>query len=71
MANRFEPIVNQLKDQADKDGSKKLLYQEYKKYTHPKFTKLRDEIVKELIHQMMEYKGKGEYLYLHYYNEEF
>ncbi len=71
MANQFEPIINQLKDQSDKEGSKKLLYQEYKKYTAPQLTKLRDEYVKELIHQMMEYKEKAEYLYLHYYNEEF
>lgn len=70
MANRFKPKIDELKDKSDKDGSKQLLYQEYKKYTAPQFTKLRDEFVKELIHQMMEYKEKAEYLYLHYYNEE-
>ncbi|MDC2824628.1 hypothetical protein [Rodentibacter pneumotropicus] len=70
MANQFEPIINELKDKSDKDGSKKLLYQEYKKYTAPQLTALRDKFVEELIHQMMEYKEKAEYLYLHYYNEE-
>lgn len=70
MANRFKPKIDELKDKSDKDGSKQLLYQEYKKYTAPQLTKLRDEFVKELIHQMMEYKEKAEYLYLHYYNEE-
>ncbi|OOF52603.1 hypothetical protein [Rodentibacter genomosp. 2] len=71
MANQFEPIINELKDKSDKDSSKDLLYQEYKKYTAPQLTALRDEYVKELIHQMMEYKEKAEYLYLHYLNEEF
>lgn len=70
MANRFKPKIDELKDKSDKDGSKQLLYQEYKKYTAPQLTKLHDEFVKELIHQMMEYKEKAEYLYLHYYNEE-
>lgn len=71
MANQFEPVIDRLKDQSDKDGSKQLLYNEYKKYTAPQLTPLRDEYVKELIHQMMEYKEKAEYLYIHYYNEEF
>lgn len=69
MANQFKPIIDELKDQSDKDGSKDLLYQEYKKYTAPQLTPLRDEFVKELIHQLMEYKEKAEYLYLHHYNE--
>ncbi|VEH67247.1 Uncharacterised protein [Rodentibacter pneumotropicus] len=34
MANQFEPIINELKDKSDKDGSKKLLYQEYKNTQH-------------------------------------
>lgn len=66
MANQFEPVINELKDKADKEGSKKLLFQEYKKHNGA----ARDEFVKELIHQMMEYKEKAEYLYLHYLNEE-
>ncbi|MDH2997157.1 hypothetical protein A1D22_05655 [Pasteurellaceae bacterium LFhippo2] len=69
MANQFKPTIDKLKDQSDKDGSKKLLYQEYKKYTAPQLTALRDEYVKELIHQLMEYKEKAEYLYLHHHNE--
>ena len=69
MANQFKPVIDKLKDQSDKDGSKALLYQEYKEYTAPQLTALRDEYVKELIHQLMEYKEKAEYLYLHHFNE--
>lgn len=43
MANQFKPVIDQLKDQSDKDGSKDLLYQEYKKYTAPQLAALRDE----------------------------
>lgn len=65
MANPFKPVIDTLKDQSDKDGSKKLLYQAYKKQSIPQ----RDKFVAELIHQMMEYKEKAEYLYLHHFNE--
>lgn len=71
MANQFEPVIEKLRDESDKDTNKQLLFQEYKKYTAPQLTPLRDEFVKELIHQFLEYKEKADYLYLHYLNEEF
>lgn len=65
MANQFTKMIEDLRDKSDKDTNKKRLYQEYKKYTAPQLTALRDEFVKELIHQFEEYIEKAHYLYLH------
>lgn len=70
MPNQFTPVIDRLKDQADKNTNAKLLFQEYKKYTAPQLTPLRDEFVKELIAQFEDVLEKAKYLYLHYYNEE-
>lgn len=69
MPNQFKPVIEKLREESDKEGSEQLLYQEYKKYTPQQLTPLRDEFVKELIHQLMEYKEKADYLYLHHFNE--
>nr|WP_314741333.1 hypothetical protein [uncultured Haemophilus sp.] len=69
MANQFKPVIEKLRDESDKETNKELLYQEYKKYTPQQLTPLRDEFVKELIHQFLEYKEKTDYLYLYHFNE--
>lgn len=70
MPNQFTPVIDKLKDQSDKKTNNQLLFQEYKKYTAPQLTPLRDEFVKELIEQFEDTLEKAKYLYLHYYNEE-
>lgn len=71
MPNQFTPVIDELKDRSDKETNRQLLFTEYKKYTAPQLTPLRDEFVKELIEQFEDLLEKSKYLYLHYLNEEF
>lgn len=68
MAGLFEDVIRELSHRADKETNKGLLFAEYQKYAFNK--PLRDEFVRELIHQFIEYKEKADYLYLNNHNDD-
>ncbi|PJG83753.1 hypothetical protein [Caviibacterium pharyngocola] len=67
MANQFTSTIEELRDKSDKETNKQLLYNEYKKYTAPQLTPLRDEFVKELIEQFEDLIELFHYKHLHDY----